>query len=162
MKRLTYEQEAELNRKRRVRAEALHKLLDEALRSLLRTGKYVIRAGDTHRWIDSDGWYELEYYLCDDVSREVILYITTYTSYEREFEEEWSTGEDHYGLEPCDIYWYDYGDPDRFRWCLEEMLQTVELKHALPEGLFEQIAQGVTKDLWLDEEEQKWVKSIQG
>lgn len=162
MKRLTYEQEAELNRKRRVRAEALHKLLDEALRSLLRTGKYVIRAGDTHRWIDSDGWYELAYYLCDDVSREVILYITTYTSYEREFEEEWSTGEDHYGLEPCDIYWFNTGDPDLFRWCLEDMLQTVELKHALPEDLFEQIAGGVLKDRLLDEEERKWVKSLQG
>ncbi len=162
MKRLTYEQEVELNRKRRIRAEALHKLLNEALESLIRTGKYVIRAGDTHRWIDSDGWYELEYHLCNDANREEILYITTYTSYEREFEEEWSTGEDHYYIDPCEIYWFDTGDPDRFRWCLEDMLQTVELKNALPEDLFKQVAEGVFKDTLLDEEEQKWIESLQG
>lgn len=162
MKRLTCEQEVERDRRRRIRAEALHKLLNEALESLIGTGKYVIHARDTHRWIDSDGWYELAYYLCNDASREEILYVTTYISYEREFEEKWSTGEGHYGLEPCDIYWFDTGDPDCFRWCLEEMLQTVELKHALPEDLFEQIACGLTKDLRLDEEERTWRESLQG
>lgn len=162
MTRLTYEQEVELRRKRRARAEALHKLLDEALGSLIRTSKYVIRAGDTHRWIDDDGWYELAYYLCNKASGEEILYITTYTSYEREFEEEWSTGEFHYGIEPNDIYWFNPDNPDCFRWCLEDMLQTVELKNALPEDLFEQVAGGILKDRLLDEEEQKWMKSLQG
>lgn len=159
MTRLTYEQEVERDRKRGVRAEALHKLLNEALESLTSTGKYTIRAGDTHRNIDSDGWYELAYYLCNDAGGDEVLYITTYTSYEKDFEDEWS-GEYHYGLEPGDIYWYDYGDPDRFRWCLEDMLNTDELQGDLSEDLVKRIVAAVTKDTILEGKEREWEKSL--
>lgn len=161
MRRLTFEQEVELGRKQAARAEMLKKVLDEALATLINTEKYTIRAGDTHRWIDSDGWYELAYYLCRTDGTGEDLYITTYSTHEREFEEEWSTGEYHYDIEPDDIYWYDTYYPSPFRWRLEDLLKT-ELKNDLPADLVRHIVAVLTKDKLLEEEEKTWVKSLQG
>lgn len=162
MTRLTDEQNVELKYKQRARAKALHKLLNEALESLISTGKYIIRADGTPRWIDSDKWYKTSYYLCDESGSEEILYITTHVSYEKEFEDERPASEFHYGLRPNDIHWSDTGDPDGFRWCLKDMLHIYKLKDCLSEDLAGQIVAALTKDKLLEEEEDKWVKSLQG
>ena len=69
---------------------------------------------DTHRWISCDGWYELEYDLQGNNGPDV--YITTYSSYDQEFEDEWSS-EIGYDVSYTEVYYNDYDWTPRYALC---------------------------------------------
>lgn len=56
---------------------------------------YTVYANDTHRWVDSDGWYEVEFTL---LNGEKEIYINTQCG-DRDLEEEWTNNNG-----PCEIY----------------------------------------------------------
>lgn len=79
-------------------------LFETVLKYLTETKNYHIHAHDTHRWISLDGWYELEYNLQDDNGLD--LYITTYSSYDQDFEDEW-TSESGHSVSSSEVYYSD-------------------------------------------------------
>ena len=81
--------------------------LKKILTYLTEEKSYFIYAHDTHRWISSDGWYELEYNLQDDNGTDV--YLTTYSSHEQDFEDDWSSEDGHH-VTPGDLYMNDWKD----------------------------------------------------
>lgn len=93
-----------------VATPAADKLIDEVLCYLVDEKGWQVVARDTHRWIDSDGWYELEFALRSQDGIEDV-YLHTHSTHDREFEEEWSREGDTY-VEISDIYWDDKDDWD--------------------------------------------------
>lgn len=55
---------------------------------------YTVYANDTHRWVDSDGWYEVQFTL---LNGEKEIYINTQYG-DRDLEEEWTNNNG-----PCEI-----------------------------------------------------------
>ena len=55
---------------------------------------YTVYANDTHRWVDSDGWYEVQFTLEKDGKD---IYINTQYG-DRDLEEEWTNNNG-----PCEI-----------------------------------------------------------
>lgn len=84
---------------------------DDFLRKILNyltdEKNYCIYAHDTHRWISTDGWYELEYNLQDDNGTDV--YLTTYNSHDQDFEDEW-TSEDGHHVTAGELYMNSWSD----------------------------------------------------
>lgn len=71
--------------------EKAEKLIKDCLERLTYKYSYYIHAGDTHRWIESDGWYELQYELLSHEDPNFRIYLDTYSTSEQEFQDEWST-----------------------------------------------------------------------
>lgn len=73
---------------------------------------WTITASDTHRWVDSDGWYEVEFMMYTETGT---VYINT-ESGDRELEELWSN-DNPQEVNLCDCYlneqswdWYYFLD----------------------------------------------------
>lgn len=73
---------------------------------------WTITADDTHRWVDSDGWYEVEFMMYTETGT---VYINT-ESGDRELEELWSN-DNPQEVNLCDCYlneqswdWYYFLD----------------------------------------------------
>ena len=89
-------------------------LFETVLKNLTEDKGYRIYAHDTHRWISTDGWYELEYNLQDDNGLD--LYITTYSSHEQEFEDEWSSENGH-DVSYSEVYYSDFEWTPKYALC---------------------------------------------
>lgn len=111
-------------------------LIDEVLNYLVYKGWRVV-AHDTHRWIDSDGWYELQFELMSPDYNEDV-YLHTYSTYERDFEEQWSKEGDT-EVEICDIYWDDRDDGWDYKYALEGIKRNARSWSDLTEDLREKI-----------------------
>ena len=82
-------------------ALSIYDIFERVLQDLTVNKGYDIWAHDTHRWISTDGWYELEYELHrSDIEN---IYLTTYCSYEQSFEDEWKSDDIHTGVYYCNV-----------------------------------------------------------
>jgi hypothetical protein len=64
-----------------------HQTLSNIMYKLIDNYNFYIKADDTHRWIDPDGFYEVEFYLCHDDYKDIYLYTK---SGDQSLEDEWS------------------------------------------------------------------------
>lgn len=119
----------------------MFKLLNSVLDYLTRKGNCSISAQDTHRYIDSDGWYEREYSLiAEDGLHEV--YITTYSTYDVDFEDEHRDTYDD-NLSPDDIYWNDSNDIYRSARVLSRIIDEDAFASMLSEAMRRRIKKSI-------------------
>lgn len=84
------------------------KELEDFVGSLISKYEWTITADDTHRWVDCDGWYEVEFELNTEIGD---IYINT-ESGGQDLEDEWSKNNpQEVNLEDCCLYgrswdWY--------------------------------------------------------
>lgn len=117
-----------------------YNLLNKILTYLTEEKSYFIYAHDTHRWISSDGWYELEYNLQDDNGTDV--YLTTYSSHEQEFEDDWSS-EDGYHVTPGDLYMSNWNDDSL--WIMSNLAGNDKVRSDIRPDLLEEMMSRLKK-----------------
>ena len=116
--------------------EKAEKLIRDCLERLTYKYDYYLHAGDTHRWIESDGWYELEYVLLSHTDPNLRIYLDTYSTSDQEFQDEWSTegGKDIESHEMCienDLWGMqqiltNLTEDETVKKCLEEFQQDID------------------------------------
>ena len=109
-------------------------LLKKILTWLIDKKNYYIAAHDTHRWISSDGWYELEYNLRNDSGTDV--YLTTYSSHDQDFEDEWSSEDEHH-ISPDEMYMNDWKDDPL--WIMSNLAGSDKVKSDIPNELLDEM-----------------------
>lgn len=88
--------------------DELENEISDFVRSLIYKYGWTITADDTHRWVESDGWYEVEFMLNTEIGD---IYINT-ESGDQDLEDEWSENNPQdVNLEDCYLYgrswdWY--------------------------------------------------------
>ncbi len=114
--------------------------VEKVLKYLVDEKGYCIFAEPGSRYIDSDGWFELEYRLLGDgdpATNEyrVNVYLTTHSDHDSGFEEEWSErGSDT--VSPYDIMWDNATDCE---YALNEIVSNEKVRNDLPEDMLAEI-----------------------
>ena len=111
--------------------DRLEKLFFKICKYLCYELGYTVYANDTHRWVDSDGWYEVQFTLYKDGKE---IYINTQYG-DRDLEEEWTNNNG-----PCEIsdafysmkYSSNYWD---FRYFFTNFIDDGEFNTLLPNDL---------------------------
>lgn len=101
--------------------DELENEISDFVRSLIYKYDWTITADDTHRWVECDGWYEVEFMLNTEIGD---IYIKT-ESGDQDLEDEWSENNpQEVYLENC----YLYGHSWDWYYFLEDLYKTYE-KH---------------------------------
>ena len=119
-------------------------LMDRVLKYLTEEKGYFIHAGDTHRWISCDGWYELEYHLCYNNGKDLAfsIYLNTYSTSNQGFEDTWKSSDGH-TIGYDEIIW-GYSDDDfDYRYAFEQMLENEHVLWDIPEDMLSEIQRRV-------------------
>jgi len=119
-------------------------LMDRVLKYLTEEKGYFIHAGDTHRWISCDGWYELEYHLCFNNGKDLAysIYLNTYSTSDQDFEDTWKSNDGH-TISYNEIIW-GYSDDDfDYRYAFEQMLENEHVLWDIPEDMLSEIQRRV-------------------
>lgn len=89
-------------------SEELVKEMEDFVNGLIYKYDWTITADDTHRWVECDGWYEVEFMLNTEIGE---IYINT-ESGDQDLEDEWSENNPQdANLEDCYLWsrswdWY--------------------------------------------------------
>lgn len=122
-----------------------HDLMDRVLEYLTQKKGWFIHAGDTHRWILSDGWYELQYTLCyNDGKIATSVYLDTHSSTDQEFEDEWKSCEGH-TISYNEILWSCSEDDFDYKYAFRQMLQDKKAVGDIPEDMLAEIKRRVSE-----------------
>lgn len=99
--------------------DELENEISDFVRSLIYKYDWTITADDTHRWVECDGWYEVEFMLNTEIGD---IYIKT-ESGDQELEDEWSENNpQEVNLVDC----YLYGNSWDWYYFLENLYETYE------------------------------------
>ena len=110
--------------------------VEKVIKYLVDDKGYCISAESGHRFIDSDGWFELEYRLLGDgdpVTHQyrTNVYLTTHSSHDSEFEEHWS----EMGTDTISYYDIRWDDKDDCIYALNEMVTNEKVRQDIPDSL---------------------------
>ena len=123
-----------------------HDLIDRVLEYLTQKKGWFIHAGDTHRWILSDGWYELQYTLCyNDGKIATSVYLDTHSSTDQEFEDEWKSCDGH-TISYNEILWSCSEDDFDYKYAFRQMLQDKKAVGDIPEDMLAEIKRRVSEE----------------
>lgn len=123
-----------------------HDLMDRVLEYLTQKKGWFIHAGDTHRWILSDGWYELQYTLCyNDGKTATSVYLDTHSSTDQEFEDEWKSYEGH-TISYNEILWSCSEDDFDYKYAFRQMLHDKKAVGDIPEDMLAEIKRRVSEE----------------
>jgi hypothetical protein len=99
--------------------EEFVKELEDFVGGLIGKYEWTITADDTHRWVECDGWYEVEFELNTEIGD---IYINT-ESGDQDLEDEWSENNpQEVSLDDC----YLYGRSWDWYYFLENLYETYE------------------------------------
>lgn len=116
-------------------ALSIYDIFERVLQDLTENKGYSIWAHDTHRWISTDGWYELEYELHrKDIKN---IYLTTYCSYEQSFEDEWKSDDIHTGVYYRNVYMNDYNSTPTYT--LERILENEKARQDIQPDVLKEL-----------------------
>jgi len=136
----------DFNEKLPLRLLYTHDLMDRVLEYLTQKKGWFIHAGDTHRWILSDGWYELQYTLCyNDGKNATSIYLDTHSSTDQEFEDEWKSCDGH-TISYNEILWGCSEDDFDYKYAFRQMLQDKKAVGDIPEDMLAEIKQRVSDE----------------
>lgn len=113
-------------------------LAENAIRYLIDNKEYYVYAHDTHRYIDSDGWFELEFDLRGGQNPNTDVYLITHSDHSQEFEDEWLNRDDDAPLYYEDIMWDPYELYD-YAYALENLIECDATRNDLPEDMVNEI-----------------------
>lgn len=123
-----------------------HDLMDRVLEYLTQQNGWFIHAGDTHRWILSDGWYELQYTLCyNDGKTATSVYLDTHSSTDQEFEDEWKSCDGH-TISYNEILWGCSEDDFDYKYAFRQILQDKKAVGDIPEDMLAEIKRRVSEE----------------
>ena len=113
-------------------------LVEKAIRYLIDNKGYYVSAHDTHRYIDSDGWFELQFELRGGSDPNTSVYLNTHNDHDQDFEDEWmNKGDDEtYGYD--DIMWDPYTLHD-YAYALEDIIECDATRNDLPPEMVAEI-----------------------
>jgi len=121
-------------------------LMDRVLEYLTQKKGWFIHASDTHRWILSDGFYELQYTLCyNDGKTATSVYLDTHSSTDQEFEDEWKSCEGH-TISYNEILWSCSEDDFDYKYAFRQMLQDKKAVGDIPEDMLTEIKRRVSEE----------------
>lgn len=102
-------------------SEELVKEMEDFVNSLIYKYDWTITADDTHRWVECDGWYEVEFMLNTEIGE---IYINT-ESGNQDLEDEWcENNPQDVNLEDCYLWSHSWD----WYYFLENLYETYE-KH---------------------------------
>jgi len=114
--------------------DVAEKLVERVIRYLINEKGYYVVAHETHRYIDSDGWFELEFNLRGGSDPNTDVYLNTHSDTDQDFEDEWLNHDSDEELGYDAIMWDPYTLHD-YAYALENIIECDATRNDLPPEL---------------------------